>query len=235
MENCLEESFKGKISNEIISLEKEYPYYSCRDEPFFKLTLDIKGHKSLEEALDFYIKEEILEGENKYFVDKYNKKISISKRCSIKKMSNTVIIHLKEFDYYTFTNNKLNDYLKFPKEINFKKWTKAYLNVNTKNESKITEEEKENLIENKLEYQLTGILVHSGSTLASGHYYSFIMNQENGEWYKFDDTKISSFDIKNIEYECFGDDKENNNNNNNFYNFQNCHNAYLLFILEKKT
>ena len=236
MENCLEESFKGKISNEIVSLEKEYPYYSCTDEPFVKITLDIKGHRTLEEALDYFIKEEILEGENKYFVDKYNKKISISKRCSIKKMSNTVIIHLKrfEFDYYTFTNNKLNDYLQFPKEINFKKWTKAFLNVNTKNESKITEEEKENLIENKLEYQLTGILVHSGSTLASGHYYSFIMNQENGEWYKFDDTKISSFDIKNIEYECFGDDKENNNNNNNFYNFQNCHNAYLLFYTRKE-
>ena len=237
MENCLEESFKGKISNEIVSLEKEYPYYSCTDEPFVKITLDIKGHRTLEETLDYFIKEEILEGENKYFVDKYNKKISISKRCSIKKMSNTVIIHLKrfEFDYYTFTNNKLNDYLKFPKEINFKKWTKAYLNTNTKNESKITEEEKENLIENKLDYQLTGILVHSGSTLASGHYYSFIMNQQNGEWYKFDDTKISNFDIKNIEYECFGDEKENNNNNMNmFYNFQKCHNAYLLFYTRKE-
>ena len=238
MENCLEESFKGKISNEIVSLEKEYPYYSCTDEPFVKITLDIKSHRTLEETLDFFIKEEILEGENKYFVDKYNKKISISKRCSIKKMSNTVIIHLKrfEFDYYTFTNNKLNDYLKFPKEINFKKWTKAYLNLNKKNESKITEEEKENLIENKLDYQLTGILVHSGSTLASGHYYSFIMDQQNGEWYRFDDTKISNFDIKDIEIECFGDDKENNNNNYNnmFYNFQKCHNAYLLFYTRKE-
>ena len=229
MENCLEESFKGKISNEIISLEKEYPYYSCRDEPFFKLTLDIKGHKSLEEALDFYIKEEILEGENKYFVDKYNKKISISKRCSIKKMSNTVIIHLKrfEFDYYTFTNNKLNDYLKFPLEINFQKWTKAYLNMK-KDNNLISEEEREYLIDNKLNYQLTGILIHSGSTLAHGHYYSFIMDQQNGKWFKFDDTKISCFDINNIEYESFGGNIENN-----YYSQFNSQNAYLLFYTRK--
>ena len=233
-ENCLEESFKGKISNEIVSLEMEYPYYSCKDESFIKLTLDIKGHKNLEEALDFFIKEEILEGENKYFIDKYNKKISIRKRCSIKKLSNTVIIHLKrfEFDYYTFTNNKLNDYLKFPQEINFKKWTKAFLNSNTENKSLISEEEKEYLNEHKLNYQLTGILVHSGSTLVHGHYYSLIMDQETGEWYKFDDTKISNFDIKNIEYECFGDDKENNNN---YYQFSKCHNAYLLFYTRKES
>ncbi|MBR4663997.1 MAG: hypothetical protein IKO93_08995, partial [Lentisphaeria bacterium] len=53
-ENFLENSFKGKISNEILSLEKEYPYYSHGEEPFFRITLDIKGHKSLEEALDAY-------------------------------------------------------------------------------------------------------------------------------------------------------------------------------------
>ena len=55
-ENFLENSFKGKIANEIISLEKEYPYYSQSEEPFFRITLDIKGHKSLEEALDAYVK-----------------------------------------------------------------------------------------------------------------------------------------------------------------------------------
>ena len=54
-ENFLENSFKGKISNEILSLEKEYPYYSQSEEPFYRITLDIKGHKSLEEAFDAYV------------------------------------------------------------------------------------------------------------------------------------------------------------------------------------
>ena len=47
-------------------------------------------------------------------------------------MGNQIIIHLKrfEFDFITFENNKLNDYLKFPLEINFKKWTRAYIRLN---------------------------------------------------------------------------------------------------------
>ena len=67
-ENFLENSFKGKISNEILSLEKEFDYYSQSDEPFYRITLDIKGHKTLEEALDAYVKGETLDGDNKYFV-----------------------------------------------------------------------------------------------------------------------------------------------------------------------
>lgn len=45
-------------------------------------------------------------------------------------------------------------------------------------------------------YQLTGVLVHSGSA-NSGHYYSYIKERE-GEcrWLEFNDTKVSEFDIK---------------------------------------
>jgi len=154
-ENFLENSFKGKISNEILSLEKEYPYYSHGEEPFFRITLDIKGHKSLEEALDAYVKGEILDGDNKYYVDQYKRKISIRKSSSLKMLGNEVIIHLKrfEFDFVTFNNYKLSDYLKFPTKINFKKWTRAYLRLNDNQDNKIkedllkiTNEEKQNLI-----------------------------------------------------------------------------------------
>jgi ribosomal protein S8 len=45
-ENFLENSFKGKITNEIVSLETEYPYYSQTDESFYSITVDIKNHKT---------------------------------------------------------------------------------------------------------------------------------------------------------------------------------------------
>ena len=60
-----------------MSLEKDYKYYSQITEPFYRITLDIKGHKNLEEALDAYIKGEILDGENKYYCSDYDKKISV--------------------------------------------------------------------------------------------------------------------------------------------------------------
>ena len=231
-ENFLENSFKGKITNEIVSLEHEYPYYSQAEEPFFRITLDIKGHKKLEEALDAYIKGEILEGENKYFVEKYNKKLSIKKRTSIKKIGNQIIIHLKrfEFDFITFQNNKLNDYLEFPLKLNFKKWTRAFLRINEVNSydnNIISEEEKENLNDEKMNYELTGILIHSGASIQSGHYYSFIKDQETNKWYKFNDSQISEYDInKDLEKECFG----NIDNKINKYGKV----AYLLFYTRKE-
>jgi hypothetical protein len=234
-ENFLENSFKGKIANEIVSLDKENPYYSQTDEDFYRVTLDIKGHQTLESALDAYIKGEILDGENQYYVEKYKKKLSIRKSSSLKKLGNQIIIHLKrfEFDFVTFTNKKLNDYLVFPKEINFKKWTRAYQrsrDPNLKPELlNITEEEKENLIEEKMNYVLTGILIHSGSSLQSGHYYSLIMDQESGKWYQFNDNIISEFNIeRDLESECFGNKNNNNNGGEQFGRT-----AYLLFYTKK--
>ena len=231
-ENFLENSFKGKITNEIVSLEKEYPYYSQTEEPFYRITLDIKGHKNLEDALDAYVKGEILDGDNKYYVEKYKKKISIKKRTSIKKIGNQIIIHLKrfEFDFVTFQNNKLNDYLKFPLIINLKKWTRASLRMNEVKDEKdnnISEEEKENLDEEKMNYELTGILVHSGSSLQSGHYYSFIKDLETGKWHQFNDSVISDYNIdRDLEKECFG----NINSKTNQFG----KGAYLLFYTKKE-
>ena len=236
-ENFLENSFKGKISNEIVSLDKEYPYYSKTDEDFYRVTLDIKGHKTLEEALDAYVKGEVLDGDNQYYVEKYKKKLSIRKSSSLKKLGNQIIIHLKrfEFDFVTFTNKKLNDYLVFPNEINFKKWTRAYLRSDDPNLNqdllKITDEEKENLIDENMNYVLTGILIHSGSSLQSGHYYSLIMDQESGNWYQFNDNIITKFNFeKDLEKECFG----NKNSYNNSGEEQFGRTAYLLFYTKKK-
>ena len=238
-QDFLENSFKGGISNEILSLEKDYKYYSQITEPFYRITLDIKGNKTLEEALDAYVKGEILDGENKYYCSNYNKKISVKKRSSIKFMGNEIIIHLKrfEFDFITFQNNKLNDYLQFPLELNLKKWTRAYIRINElekelgKNNFNyndvISEREKENFENEKMDFELTGILVHSGTNLQNGHYYSIIKDQDGNKWYKFNDNNINEFDIeKDLEKECFGNKESKKNEFGR--------GAYLLFYTRKE-
>ena len=95
----------------------------------------------------------------------------------MKILGNVVIIHLKrlELDFYTFNNYKLSDYLKFPTKINFKKWTRAFLRRNNKElkEEQLnrTNIEKQNLIDENMEYFLAGILVHGGSKIQSGLHY----------------------------------------------------------------
>ena len=72
--------------NEIKSLESDYTYQSKREEPFYCLSLDIKNKKTIQEALDLFIKPDILEGENKYFCEKYNTLIDVSRRNYIRNL-----------------------------------------------------------------------------------------------------------------------------------------------------
>lgn len=40
-----------------------------------------------------------------------------------------------------------------------------------------------------MKYDLYAVIVHSGFSISSGHYYSFIRCNPN-EWYKFDDEQV---------------------------------------------
>ena len=122
----LQEIIGGHLLHEIISLEDNFQYYAKTEEPYLTISLEIKNKKNIEEALNLYIKGEILEGDNKYFCEKYNRKIKVLKRCCIKTLPNTLIITLKrfEFDYNLMQKVKINDYFEFPIELNIYPWTK---------------------------------------------------------------------------------------------------------------
>ena len=57
----------------------ESDYVNITPEPFFNLSLSIENQKTLEECLDFYTKEEILDGDNKIFNEKRNEKEKASR------------------------------------------------------------------------------------------------------------------------------------------------------------
>lgn len=202
LENCLKHTKDSKLLrnflggtfiHEIVSSEPEYPYLGEREEEFFRISLDIKNKKNLAEALDLYIKEDLLEGDNKYFCDQYKLKINVKKRCLIHTLANTVIIHLKrfEFDFNSMQRYKINDYCEFPMNINFKPWTKE--GITGGNE----------FPDEYFEYELVGVLVHSG-TADAGHYYSYIKDRQTGKWYCFDDKRVKQFDSAHLAEECFG-------------------------------
>jgi len=208
----LQDIIGGTLIHEIISLEEEFPHNGEREEPFYSISIEIKHKKNIAEALDYYVKGETLEGENKYFCEQYNRKI--------------------KFDYNLMQKVKINDYFEFPKTLNMKKWTDSSsfenCNVinNNNNEAFLIEEDK------SYQYELVGVLVHAG-TAEAGHYYSYIKDREslNERWFEFNDTHVTPFNINNLRNECFGGEYEQDDGVQHFteWDGSKSKNAYLLF------
>lgn len=63
----------------------------------------------------------------------------------------------------------------------------------------------------KYDYELVGITVHQGVADA-GHYYSYIREQNNegelGDWFHFDDDRVSFFNQRNIPDQCYGGQRQ---------------------------
>lgn len=106
---------------------------------------------------------------------------------------------------------KVNDYFEFPLEISLHKWTREGLEGGPSAEH---------------QYTLAGVLVHSG-TAEGGHYYSFIKERRTNEWFQFDDSNVTPFNLSKLKSECFGGGESNTN----FYDWDNQNrskNAYIL-------
>ena len=209
-----------EIDCDIESAEPDLEFHSEKEEKHLCLPLDIKGKKNIQDALDYLVKEEILEGENKYFCSEKNRLIKATKKCTFKKIPNTVILNLKRFEYDLVSKlrKKLNDYCEFPETLNFYKWTKE-------GQKKKSEEKPR-----ALDYDLVGVIIHIG-TAEGGHYFSYCKernaNSPNyGKWFEFNDTRVAPFDIANLKTQAFGILDANKAKAMN--DWENDSNAYLL-------
>ena len=194
----IKENLEITIKYEYTSLEAELEFSSEILEPHLCLPLSIKDNKTIQEAIDFFVKEEILEGENKYLCSKNNTLIRASKKCYFEKLPSTMILNLKRFEFNKNTGykKKLNDYCEFPLSLNFYKWTK--------------DAAKQIIAENlqEYDYDLVGVLIHQG-TVDGGHYFSFIKEREPdspnyNKWFEFNDTRVRPFDISELDLHAFG-------------------------------
>jgi len=139
-------------------------------------------------------------------------------------------------DYTTFQTTKLNDRLEFPETLNLKPYCKESLGLPPRDpasptasppadadsnsndgtdssdgkaaeDGKAEQTEEEQRPDSYYEYELRGMVVHTGGA-SHGHYYSFIRERlEDGteaKWFEFNDNIVRPFDPKYIEDECFG-------------------------------
>ena len=203
-ENIIKYIFQGK-QNDNLNFGESCPHKRTNVYNFYSIQLQIKDKKDIYESLDSIIQGETMEGDNAIFCDKCNKKFSALKNQDFNTLPRILIFVLKrfEFDYNKLTRYKINDYFEFPLELDMNKYTSDYINKKNTN------------MNNK--YSLKGVVIHSGNC-EMGHYYSIIKNldDKNEDWYIYNDSIVTKFDINNLKKEAFGNEiiehKDNNNN-----------------------
>ncbi|KAK4501262.1 hypothetical protein PRZ48_007069 [Zasmidium cellare] len=186
-ENALEQMFVGKMKTYLRCINVDYE--SSRIEDFWDLQLNVAGCKSLDDSFKDYIQVETLEGDNKYAAEGYGLQ-DAKKGVIFESFPNVLHLQLKrfEYDFQRDAMMKVNDRYAFP-EV----WDASpYLDEHAdKSEPYI--------------YHLHGVLVHSGD-LNAGHYYAFLKPEKNGQFFRFDDDRVTRATKREAIDENFGGD-----------------------------
>ncbi|KAM8992554.1 ubiquitin carboxyl-terminal hydrolase 36-like [Ara ararauna] len=145
-------------------------------DPFLDLALEIWQARDLREALELFVKPDLLGGENSYLCAGCNNRVSATKQFSIHRASNVLTLPLKRFSFYA--DQKITKAVAYPEFLNIRPY----------------------MSENKgdpVMYGLYAVLVHSGHSCNSGHYYCYV-KASNGQWYQMNDSVVCRSDIKTV-------------------------------------
>ena len=237
--NLLANTIQGKFVWKTRSIESSYR--SEREENFYMITAEVKDKSSLETALELNAAEELFSGDNK-IEDANGQKVEASRRCEIRSLPSTLIIHLKrfEFDLETMNRKKVNDYISFPFDLNMHPYTEEGIRAKElKSRSVVSTDfgSSTNIADlapslnerppSYYNYKLRGVVAHVGA-IDRGHYYSFIKERGTQKWYEFNDRLVIPFNPDNIPHECFGGVETVTNSNGVQSSRMRENNAYLL-------
>ncbi|XP_064624443.1 ubiquitin carboxyl-terminal hydrolase 24-like isoform X2 [Lineus longissimus] len=216
-DQVFKKKFQGVYSDQKIC--KDCPHRYEREEEFYALNLTVKN-ATLQDSLDQFVKGELLEGDNAYFCEKCGEKRNTIKRMCIKTLPPVLCIQLKRFGYDWEMNRalKFDDYFRFPWVLDMEPYTEEGMAWREhESQSEESSDEGSEVIltpgakaTRQINYELVGIVVHSGQANA-GHYYSFIKDRKGNskqgvKWLKFNDTIVEEFEMTDaaLEAECFG-------------------------------
>ncbi|KAF7653606.1 hypothetical protein LDENG_00080940 [Lucifuga dentata] len=143
-------------------------------DPFWDLSLPItkKGYSevSLMDCMRLFTKEDILDGDEKPTCYRCKARRRCTKKFTIQKFPKILVLHLKRFSEARRTS-KLSTFVNFPiKDLDLREFA---------SESSI------NAV-----YNLYAVSNHSGTTMG-GHYTAYCRNPSSGEWYTFNDSRVT--------------------------------------------
>ncbi|XP_068615482.1 ubiquitin carboxyl-terminal hydrolase 2-like [Brachionichthys hirsutus] len=144
-------------------------------DPFWDLSIPVaqknSGEVTLKDCLRLFTKEDVLDGEEKPTCDRCKARRRCTKRFSVQKFPQILVLHLKRFSDSKIRASKLSTYVNFPlKELDLREFAT---------------ESGEHAV-----YNLYAVSNHLGSALG-GHYTAYCRHPALGEWYSYNDSRVS--------------------------------------------
>ena len=150
-------------------------YNTINLDPLLIISLDIDNStNNIYDCLNNYTDDFEVDDDNKWKCDNCNELVNCEKKNKFWKLSDILIILIKQYD----TKNKINKFIEYPDTLNME----AYC-FNYKNES--------------MNYELQSMCIHSGS-LGGGHYYAYCKNYIDNMWREYNDTNVKQIAEENV-------------------------------------
>ncbi|KAM8927094.1 ubiquitin carboxyl-terminal hydrolase 48 isoform 3-T3 [Pelodytes ibericus] len=178
VKNIIEEQFCGQYA--YVTVCSQCSRESKLVSKFYELELNIQGHKQLTDCITEFLKEEKLEGDNRYFCESCQSKQNATRRIRLLNLPPTLNLQLMRFvfDRQTGHKKKLNTYIGFSETIDMEPYLER--------------------TDSKSVYELSAVLIHRGVSAYSGHYIAHVKDPQTGEWYKFNDEEIEKMEGKKL-------------------------------------
>ncbi|KAL3043268.1 hypothetical protein OYC64_021064 [Pagothenia borchgrevinki] len=144
-------------------------------DPFWDLSIPVaqksSGEVTLRDCLRLFTKEDVLDGEERPTCNRCKTRRKCTKRFSIQKFPQILVLHLKRFSDSNLRTSKLSTYVNFPlKELDLREFS------SDGGERPV--------------YNLYAVSNHSGNALG-GHYTAYCKSPALGEWYNYNDCRVS--------------------------------------------
>ncbi|KAM9859708.1 ubiquitin carboxyl-terminal hydrolase 48 isoform 1-T2 [Aulostomus maculatus] len=180
LQNVIQQQFCGQFS--YVTVCNQCGRSSALPSRFYELELNIQGHKNLTECVTEFLKEEKLDGDNRYFCESCQSKQNATRRIRLHSLPPTLNLQLMRFvfDRQTGHKKKLNTFIGFPEQLDMA----PFLEVKK---------------DKKCVYELSAVLIHRGISAYSGHYIAHVKDARTSDWYKFNDEEIEKMEGKKLQ------------------------------------
>ncbi|XP_075047286.1 ubiquitin carboxyl-terminal hydrolase 2 isoform X2 [Mixophyes fleayi] len=174
------ELFVGQLKSSLTCTE--CGYCSTVFDPFWDLSLPIAKKStpevSLMDCIRLFTKEDILEGDEKPTCCRCKARRRCTKKFTVQRFPKILVLHLKRFSEARIRSSKLSTFVNFPlKDLDLREFSSEPSTHAT--------------------YNLYAVSNHSGTTMG-GHYTAYCKNPNNGEWYTYNDSRVTAMSSSQV-------------------------------------